>query len=240
MVSAPGFCRRRLPRCRETTKGAQVPDRLATFRWLTAPATDNVHTPLGDVFSVSFFHGLEPADVAARFEPTAAAVRSMTLDELHDEVAEFIEETDGDDGGGYVGITRIGEWSVAIEPCGRHTALGDNLARLAQECEAVAVGRHDYAEHAFLYAVDGEIVTAFTPHASVNRWGSDPDRLKEPMRRVGLPLTATAGKAAWDTRWDDALPKAFALAATITGVTLTPRSFDGPLLVAPITEWAQV
>ncbi|MEV1205873.1 DUF6461 domain-containing protein [Microbispora rosea] len=214
-----------------------MPDRLAPFRWLAAPATDNVRNPLGDVFSVSFFQGVEPADVAARFEPSGTAVRSMTLDELGDEVAEFVEETDGGDGGGYVGITRIGDWSVAIEPCGRHTALGENLARLAEGCEAVAVGRHDYAEHGFLYAVDGEIVTAFTPHAPVNRWGSDPDRLKEPMRRVGLPLT---GKAAWDTRWDDALPKAFALAAMITGVTLTPNSFDGPLLVASITEWAQV
>ncbi|GIH46503.1 hypothetical protein SAMN05421833_112205 [Microbispora rosea] len=216
-----------------------MPDRLAPFRWLAAPATDNVRNPLGDIFSVSFFQGVEPADVAARFEPSGTAVRSMTLDELGDEVAEFVEETDGGDGGGYVGITRIGDWSVAIEPCGRHTALGENLARLAQGCEAVAVGRHDYAEHGFLYAVDGEIVTAFTPHAPVNRWGSDPDRLKEPMRRVGLPLTATTGKAAWDTRWDDALPKAFALAAMITGVTLTPNSFDGPLLVASITEWAQ-
>ncbi len=217
-----------------------MPDRLAPFRWLTAPATDNVRNPLGDIFTVSFFHGVEPADVAARFEPAGAAVRSMTLGELDDEVAEFIQETDGGDGGGYVGITRIGEWSMAIEPCGWHTALGENLARLAQGCEAVAVGRHDYAEHSFLYAADGEIVTAFTPHASVNRWGSDPHRLKEPMRRVGLPLTATTGKAAWDTRWDDALPKAFALAATITGVTLTPDSFDGPLLVASIIEWSQV
>ncbi|TQS27296.1 DUF6461 domain-containing protein [Microbispora sp. KK1-11] len=217
-----------------------MPDRLAPFRWLTAPATDNVRNPLGDIFTVSFFHGLEPGDVAARFEPAGAAVRSMTFGELDDEVAEFIEETDGGDGGGYVGITRLGEWSMAIEPCGWHTALGENLARLAQGCEAVAVGRHDYAEHSFLYAADGEIVTAFTPHASVNRWGRDPDRLKEPMRRVGLPLTATTGKAAWDTRWDDALPKAFALAATITGVTLTPGSFDGPLLVASIIEWSQV
>ncbi|GAB3881787.1 DUF6461 domain-containing protein [Microbispora bryophytorum] len=217
-----------------------MPDPLAPFRWLTAPATDNVHNPLGDIFTLSFFHEVEPADVAARFEPAGAAVRSMTLGELDDEVAEFVEETDGGDGGGYVGITRIGEWSMAVEPCGWHTARGENLARLAQGCEAVAVGRHDYGEHSFLYAVDGEIVVAFTPHAPVTRWGSDPDRLKEPMRRVGLPSTATTGKAAWDTRWDDALPRAFALAARITGVTVTPDSFDGPLLVASITGWSQV
>ncbi|WP_432928441.1 DUF6461 domain-containing protein [Microbispora sp. CA-135349] len=216
-----------------------MPDPLAPFRWLAAPA-GTAHNPLGDVFSVSFFHGLEPADVAARFESAGAPSRSMSFAELEDEVTRFLEETDGGDGGGHVGITRIGEWSVALEPCGWHTALGENLARLAQGCEAVAVGRHDYAEHGFLYAVDGEIVTAFTPHASTNRWGSDPDRLKEPMRRVRLPLTAATGKAVWNARWDDALPRAFALAATITGVTLTPDCFDGPLLVASMTEWCQV
>ncbi|WP_182905158.1 DUF6461 domain-containing protein [Microbispora sp. H13382] len=216
-----------------------MPDALARFRWLAAPpgAADN---PLGDVFCVSFFHGLEPAEVAARIDPAGAPVGSMTLGELDDAVTEFIEGTDGGYGGGHVGVTRIGEWSVMVELCGWHTTLGENLARLSQGCEAVAVGRHDYAEHSFLYAVDGEIVTAFTPHASVNRRGSDPDRLKEPMRRVGLPLTATAGKAAWDVRWDDALPKAFALAARITGVTLAADSFAGPLLVASVTEWSQV
>ncbi|MEN3538738.1 DUF6461 domain-containing protein [Microbispora sp. ZYX-F-249] len=216
-----------------------MPDALARFRWPAAPPA-SVDNPLGDVFCVSFFHGLDPAEVAARLDSAGTPVRSMTFGELDDEVTEFVEGTDGGHGGGYVGVTRIGEWSVMIELCGWHTCLGENLARLSQGCEAVAVGRHDYAEHSFLYAVDGEIVTAFTPHASVNRWGSDPDRLKEPMRRVGLPLTATAGKAAWDVRWDDALPKAFALAARITGVTLTADSFAGPLLVASVSEWSQV
>ena len=216
-----------------------MPDPLAPFRWLAAPATGSARNPLGDVFSVAFFHGLEPAEVAARFEPAGAPARWMTFAELDDEVMEFVEQTGGGDGG-HVGVVRIGEWSVVVEPCGWHTTLGENLERLARGCEAVAVGRHDYAEHSFLYAVDGEIVTAFTPHASVNRWGSDPDRLKEPMRRVGLPLTATSVKAAWDTRWDDTLPKAFALAARVTGVTLTPATFDGPLLVASTTEWSQV
>ncbi|GGO12713.1 hypothetical protein GCM10010116_25540 [Microbispora rosea subsp. aerata] len=216
-----------------------MPDALAPFRWLAAPPGTS-YNPLGDVFCVAFFHGLEPAEVAARFDSAETPARSMTFGELDDRVTEFIEGTDGGCGGGYVGVTRIGEWSVVIEPYGWHITLSENLACLSRGCEAVAVGRHDYADHRFMYAVDGEIVTAFTPHVSAKRWGSDHDRLREPMRRVGLPLTATAGKPTWDTRWDDALPKAFALAATITGVTLSADSLAGPLLVASVAQWAQV
>lgn len=69
--------RRWSSRCRETTKEAPVPDALAPFRWLAAPPGTS-YNPLGDVFCVAFFHGLEPAEVAARFDSAETPARSIT------------------------------------------------------------------------------------------------------------------------------------------------------------------
>jgi Family of unknown function (DUF6461) len=102
-----------------------------------------------------------------------------------------------------------------------------------------AVGRHDYAEDSFVYAVDGKIVTSFTPHLPSTRWGSDPDRINEFMRETGLPpekLDEEAGEATWDDMYTNRISRAFLLAAKITDVVFTPSILDGPLLVGAISQ----
>ncbi|WP_373869647.1 DUF6461 domain-containing protein [Sphaerisporangium siamense] len=78
------------------------------------------------------------------------------------------------------------KWCVAVELWGWQATLAETLHRLSEGSEVVAVGRHDYAEDGFEYAVEGNVVTGFTPQSPGSRWGREPDRLNELMRRVGL------------------------------------------------------
>ncbi|MCG5218062.1 DUF6461 domain-containing protein [Streptosporangium soli] len=167
------------------------------------------------------------------------AEREMTFDELSEKVEEFMLETGGGDGGGYVGVAPVGEWSVALELSGWRTMLSDTAAGLSTGCELVAVGRHDYAEHGFVYAVDGQIVTSFAPHQPNIRWGDDPDQINELMREAGFPpeaLADDAEQAAWDDLYANGISRAFCLAAKITGVVLTPDILSRPLLVGSISQ----
>ncbi|MFG1619923.1 DUF6461 domain-containing protein [Nonomuraea wenchangensis] len=161
--------------------------------------------------------------------------RRMTFHELARKVWESMGMTDDD----HVGVVQAGAggWSVAVELRGFQATLAEPLTGLSRGCEVVAVGRHDYAEDSFVYAVDGEVVTSFTPHLPGTRWGSDPDRINELMRESGLPPEKLDDEV-WEATWDDMnsnrISRAFLLAAEITGVVFTPSSLDGLLLVGTI------
>lgn len=216
-----------------------VADPLSPYRWLGMPG-DAVQR-LGEIFCVLFFQDLAPVEVLERFalEEAAGTGQEMTFHDLMEVVGNFTMKTQGGSGGGYVGVSQVGGWSVAIEPLGWYAVLPDHLTRLSQGCEMVAVSRHDYAENRFVYAVDGELITGFTPHLPGSRWGSDPDRINPALRKLGLP-TETVHDEAWEESWhrlyDQRIPRAFALAAEITGVAFTPSLLDGPLLVGPISQ----
>lgn len=214
-------------------------DPLAPYRWLEASqeSRDNL---LGTIFCVSFFHRHDPVEVLTRFGP--AEPSEMTFDELREKVAELVEESEGGDGGGdgggYVGVVQSGDWSVAIELWGWQATLPETLTGLSQGGHVVVVGRHDHAEHSFAYAIDGEVVTGFSPYWPDTRWGSHPDRLNELMRKVGLPPRAVEGEA-WEATprgYTDGISRAFLLAAEITGVVFTPGILDGPLKVGAIHQ----
>ncbi|SET57973.1 DUF6461 domain-containing protein [Nonomuraea wenchangensis] len=158
----------------------------------------------------------------------------MTFHELARKVWESMGMTDD-----HVGVVQAGAggWSVAVELRGFQATLAEPLIGLSRGCEVVAVGRHDYAEDSFVYAVDGEVVTSFTPHLPGTRWGSDPDRINELMRESGLPpekLDDEVWEATWDDMYSNRISRAFLLAAEITGVVFTPSSLDGLLLVGTI------
>jgi hypothetical protein len=211
-------------------------DPLAPFRWLQAPDGDAAN-PLGDIYCVSFFRGLGAAGVLRRFGPAAPPGREMSFAELGEEVFEFVQKTDGGDGGGHVAAIPAGEWCVAVELWGWTATLVEASARLSEGCEVVTVGRHDYAEDDFSYAIDGTLVTSFRPIMPSDRHGSDKDRLNELMREVGLPPEEDDDDA-WEARWEDmsrnGLARAFSLAARITGVTFTAELLQGVLLVGAI------
>ncbi|MBB3725965.1 DUF6461 domain-containing protein [Nonomuraea dietziae] len=91
-------------------------DPLAPFQWLNVSENDGGGGPLGVIFSVAFFSGLDPAEVVRRFGRGEDSGQESDFDGLDDKAYEFVSETDGGDGGGYVGVFQAGEWCVAIEP----------------------------------------------------------------------------------------------------------------------------
>ncbi|RVX43633.1 hypothetical protein EDD27_6326 [Nonomuraea polychroma] len=207
-------------------------DLLTPYRWLLQ--SDG---PLGDIYCVSFFRGLRPVEVLHRFGgPGEPSTREMTFEELEEEVLEFVHGSDGGLGGGYVGVVEAGAWSVAVELWGWYASLVETAPRLSQGCEMVAVSRHDYAEDGFTYAVGGAVVSAFTPNRSYDRFGNDPRRLDDLMRRAGLALAEPDDDADWDDAVEHGLARTFVLAAEITGVPMSPALLNRPLLVGPVAD----
>ncbi|MEU6714010.1 DUF6461 domain-containing protein [Nonomuraea sp. NPDC046802] len=215
-------------------------DPLAPFQWLNVSESEG-GGPLDVIFSVAFFRGLDPAEVVRRFSLGEDSGQESDFGGLDEKAGEFVEETEGGDGGGYVGIFQVGEWCVVVEPHGWMVTLHEVVTELSRGCEVLAVTRHDYAaEHSFEYAIDGTIVTGYPLRHPHERYGSDPDRLNGFMRELGMgvdkPEDDAAWDAAWDANYDTAVPRGFALAAKVTGVSFTQDMLDRPMLVGPIAQ----
>ncbi|WP_460352795.1 DUF6461 domain-containing protein [Actinoallomurus acanthiterrae] len=213
-------------------------DLLAPFQWLNVPESEGGGR-LDVIFSVAFFRGLDPAEVVRRFSLGEDSGQESDFGALNEKAGEFVNETAGGDGGGYVGVFQAGEWCVAIEPCGWMVTLHEVVTKLSRGCEVLAVTRHDYAaEHSFEYAIDGTIVTGYRLRHPYERYGSDPDRLNGFMLELGMgldePENDAARDAAWEDNYDTAVPRGFALAAKVTGVPFTPDMLGRPMLVGPI------
>lgn len=211
-------------------------DPWAPFEWLAA--SESQAGPLGVIFSVAFFRGLDPSEVVRRFNNGEDSSQELDFEQLNDRMVEFLGKTGGGSGGGHVGVFPAGEWSVAIEPCGFWATDRDVLADLSRGCEVLAITRHDYATHSLAYAIDSTLVTAHELQVPHIRWGSDPDRLNDYMRELGMVLDSSDNEIDWDAvgniNYNIAVPRAFALAAKVTGVSFTPVMLNQPLLVGPI------
>ncbi|MEV6593998.1 DUF6461 domain-containing protein [Streptomyces acidicola] len=195
-------------------------DALTPYRWL-----GGFDGPMGEIFTVSFLHRLDPAEVLRCF--VASTGELMDFEELSNRTSEYFFDTGGGEGGGHIGVMRAGEWSVAIELWGWQATLSEIVSRLSFAGEVVAITRHDYAEDSFVYALDGTVVTDFIPRLPSIRHGSEPDRLDALMREVGL-------ESKEDKSVEDSVAAAFALAARMTGVAFTPSILTKSLLVGGI------
>lgn len=223
--------------------GMTTADPLAPFQWLHARDGDDRR--LGEIFTVSFFRGLDPAEVVRRFSRGEDQGQEAGFDELGERVSKFCFENGGGSGGGHVGVVQLGEWSVAIELFGWMATLPDVLAELSRDCEVLGITRHDYADDSLAYAIDGTIVTGYNLTCPHLRHGSEPDRLNGFMRELGMTLDRRDDEhdrddeddwddSAWETDYFAAVPRAFALAAKLTGVRFVPEILDRAMLVGPV------
>ncbi|OLT33210.1 hypothetical protein BJF79_07980 [Actinomadura sp. CNU-125] len=201
---------------------------LAPFRWL-----DHPENALDEIFCVSFFRGLTPTDVVRRFARSDEPGEEVAFAELWDIGGEPALEAEG----GHIGVVQANGWSVAVELGGWTAVLTDYAADLSRGCEMVAVSRHDYAQDGFVYAVDGELITGFVPPLPFTGWGSDLHRLDRAMRSLGIPTEPMGDE--WEIAFErlhpDKLPRTFALAAEVTGVSFTRDFLDFPFLAGPVT-----
>ncbi|WP_371781958.1 DUF6461 domain-containing protein [Streptosporangium subroseum] len=174
-------------------------------------------SPLGDIYTIVFVRGLDEHEVLRRLG-------------VADEDIRLIEDGDYSypEGPQIITVRRIGDWTVAIEDGGWRGVQWEVLGSLSRNGgEAVAVQRHDYAQHHVTYAVDGHLITDINPGFPIDRQGTDPDRLNRHLRELGIDPAA-------DDSIDNPIPAALALATRITGVMVTPQHLHRPILGAAI------
>jgi Family of unknown function (DUF6461) len=222
-----------------TMSSMTTTDFFAPFQWLNVSESERGR--LGVIFSVAFFSGLDPVEVVHRFSRGEDSGQESDFAGLNAKAFEFVNRTGGGYGGGYVGVFQAGKWCMAIEPHGWTATNRAVVTKLSRACEVLAITRHDYAaEHSFMYAVDGTIVTGYRLRHPHERYGSDPDRLNSFMRELGMGPDEPEDPDAWDAVREEnyltAVPRGFALAAKVTGVSFTPDRLDRPMLVGPIVE----
>ncbi|MFC4907616.1 DUF6461 domain-containing protein [Actinomadura gamaensis] len=181
--------------------------------------------PLGEIFCLTFIKDVDETEALSRLGGLPDTLRPRTLEEASEAYLSY-------DAGypEFAFALRLGAWTVLIEPDGFQGSLTEPLTALSRGTEAVVVQRHDYADHAFRYAVDGILVTGFEPTWPDQRWGSDPDRLLEQMRVAGLVPDE-------DDYLSEAYVPALLLAGLITGTVPTPEALTGELLSAEIDSW---
>ncbi|MEV4891339.1 DUF6461 domain-containing protein [Nonomuraea sp. NPDC055795] len=203
----------------------EIIERASTFEMVRATARTPGASPedyewqkesrLGDIYTISFVRGLDEHETLRRL---GAA----------DEDIRLIDEGDHTypEGPQIITVRRIGHWTVAIEDCGWRGTQQETLSALTRDGgEAVAVLRHDYAQHHVTYAVDGQLITDLNPGFPIDRQGADPDRLNRHLRELGIDPAA-------DDSIDNPIPAALALASRITGIMLTPQHLRRPILGA--------
>ncbi|WP_205717424.1 DUF6461 domain-containing protein [Actinomadura soli] len=192
--------------------------------------------PLGEIFCLTFLKGVDETEALSRLGGLPDTLRPRTLEEAGEAYLSYEA--------GYAEFAfalNLGDWTVLIEPDGFQGSLIEPLAALSRGTEAVAVQRHDYADHAFRYAVDGTLVTGFEPTWPDHRWGSEPDRLLGQMRAVGLHLDLDIDDEDEEDDEDAYVPSAYVpallLAGLITGAVPHPDALAGELPSAEIEPW---
>ncbi|SNS01680.1 Lsr2 protein [Streptosporangium subroseum] len=174
-------------------------------------------SPLGDIYTIVFVRGLDEHEVLRQLGAADEDIRP-----IEDGDYSYPEEPQ------IITVRRIGDWTVAIEHCGSRGAQWEILSALSRNGEeAMAVQRHDYAQHHVAYAVDGHLITDINPGFPIDRQGADPDRLNRHLRELGIDPAA-------DDSIDNPIPAALALATRITGVMITPQHLHRPILGAAI------
>ncbi|MFC4531761.1 DUF6461 domain-containing protein [Sphaerisporangium dianthi] len=182
---------------------------------------------LGDVWCLTFVRGIEEAEALRRLGAREESIRLLSYRELTDE--GLFPHT--------VLAGRLDAWVVIIERNGSAAMQLNVLQALSAGTELVCVFRHDYANDLFVYAIDGEILTSFDPRKPGWRDGSDPDRLLDTMREVGIdPAHVPGNYVQHDDENEEfnirrpAVDGALMLAARLTGVVLSQSVLNGPLL----------
>ncbi|WP_113702305.1 DUF6461 domain-containing protein [Nonomuraea lactucae] len=172
---------------------------------------------LGDIYTIVFVRGLDEHEVLRRIGAADEDIRLITD-----------EDYSQPEGPKIITVRRIEDWTIAIEDCGWRSLQQEALGALSHNGgEAVAMHRHDYAQHQVTYAVDGRLITDINPGFPIARHGMDPDRLNRHLRELGIDPAASDSL-------DNPIPAALALASRITGVMLTPQHLRRPILGAAI------
>lgn len=109
--------------------------------------------------------------------------------------------------------------------------LGHLADASSRGTEAFATTRHEYANPAFAYAVNGTIVTGFNPWYPDDRYGTEPDRLLPRMKEAGFDPDDEDGQYRQSTS------RSLRLIGSVTGVLPTADQVNGPLPSMQFDHW---
>ncbi|MEV4181583.1 DUF6461 domain-containing protein [Streptosporangium canum] len=121
-------------------------------------------------------------EVARRFGADPGAGVWADPEELAD-----LEEEHGDD---LLQLTPAGEWTLAFQPHGFQGERAEVLEALSAGGVALSLFWHGAEDNRVIYAVDGDVLTAFSLADLPERSGSDPAALDERLEQVGHSLYA--------------------------------------------------
>jgi hypothetical protein len=185
--------------------------------------------PFYDISCVSFARSLTPLEALTRLGAGATDLEQVTFEGFQERTMWCVDSDNMRSS--YVGAIETAGWTVLIQLWAGSIGLDRGLMRnLSRESELVVVHRNLHASDYFIYVVDGEQITWFDQLCPQARAGSDPDRLVEEMREVGLDP---------DHDWegpgiDGTFPRSFALAKRITGFPFSKAMLDMRFLAAVI------
>jgi hypothetical protein len=196
------------------------------FGWLSESG------PFYDVSCVSFVRSLSPAEVLTRLGAATSGIGEATFEELQEKTMKCID-SDDTMRTSYIGALETDGWIVLIQLWTGSIAINRPLLRrLSQATEVVSINRNIHATDFFVHTADGELVTWFDLLGPYARTGSDPDRLVDMMREVGLdPDLDREGPC-----MNAAFPCSFALARKITGFPFSKDMLAMRLLGAVINS----
>jgi hypothetical protein len=202
-----------------------VTDLHEEFSWLSE------FGPFYDVSCVSFVRSLSPVEALTRLGAETCGIEEATFEELQERTMKCIDSDNMRTS--YVGALETDGWTVLIQFWAGSIAVDHHLLiRLSQATEVVSINRNIHATDYFIYAADGELITWFDLLGPDARAGSDPDRLVDMMREVGLDP---------DLDWEGpglnaTFPRSFSLARKITGFPFSKGILDMRLLGAVINS----
>ncbi|GAA1023356.1 hypothetical protein Aple_084250 [Acrocarpospora pleiomorpha] len=215
--------------------GVTVTDLHEEFGWLSE------FGPFSDVSCVSFVRSLSPVEALTRLGAEVGGIEEATFEELQERTMKCVDSNDMRTS--YVGTLEMDGWTVLIQLWWASIAVDRHLLmRLSQATEVVSINRNIHASDFFVYAADGELVTWFDLLGPDARAGSDPDRLVDMMREVGLdPDLDPDLDLDLDVDVDDPdlgteFPRSFALARKITGFPFSQDMLDMRFLGAMINS----
>ncbi|MGW0737331.1 DUF6461 domain-containing protein [Streptomyces sp. NPDC002851] len=176
-----------------------------------------------DCHSLTLVEGLSARELLSRLGCPPDSVRQP---EDTDDIEEFLEEAAehyDDYGAVHAGV--VGNWAWALEPQSLWAFNEEARVAASRETRLIACWHNGNALGYVEHWVDGTLITTFD--ASHPEWrheqrGEDPDRLLEPMRRVGFLGDGVHGELPQYT--------ALALLHEYTGVTLTAADVHAGLL----------
>ncbi|MER5556169.1 DUF6461 domain-containing protein [Streptomyces sp. NPDC002793] len=125
-----------------------------------------------------------------------------------------------EDGGYFVGVAAVGDWSLMVEYNGFVGVTDALMLPISQGREVVSHFCNVNAVDHFCWYEDGTTRLHFQPLFAYQRDGSHPDRVLTEMEEAGFDLDDTD-----ERNYEGHTEAAFALAERLTGVRLTPELF---------------